>query len=139
MGGNVSTLYVDAAFVAIGHNPNTHFLSGNNVQKDENGYIKLIQGTQTSMPGIFAAGDVADHTYRQAVTSAGSGAKAALDVERFLSGQLMETSNLGHQEEHSSLDAFNCDAEQFKTATDKLSITGNALNFIYCIGPDGYW
>jgi len=59
-----------AAFVAIGHDPQTGFLGG--------------QGTATSVPGVFAAGDIADHTYRQAITAAGSGAMAALDVERFL-------------------------------------------------------
>jgi thioredoxin-disulfide reductase/thioredoxin len=78
-------LPVDAAFVAIGHDPNTKLLQGM-VDMDGNNYL-TVQGrsTRTSVPGVFAAGDVADHTYRQAVTSAGSGAQAALDAERYLS------------------------------------------------------
>jgi thioredoxin reductase (NADPH) len=76
-----------AVFVAIGHSPATQFLNGLvDFDEERPGYIKTFGGsTKTSFPGIFAAGDVADSVYRQAITSAGSGAAAALDVERWLS------------------------------------------------------
>lgn len=93
--GEKRTLSCDAVFVAIGHSPNTGFLNGV-VEFDENhsGYVKTIgQSTKTSVPGIFAAGDVSDAIYRQAITSAGSGAAAALDAERFLSEE-----GLGNEE-----------------------------------------
>jgi thioredoxin reductase (NADPH) len=79
----ISHMPIDALFVAIGLNPNTAFLKGN-LECTPAGYIKLSGTTGTSVPGIFAAGDVADSHYRQAVTSAGSGCMAALDAERYL-------------------------------------------------------
>ena len=75
---------IDGFFLAIGHKPNVDFLKGQ-LQLDEQGYIKTFKGTTaTSVDGVFAAGDVADPRYRQAITAAGMGCKAALDVEKFL-------------------------------------------------------
>jgi len=81
--GEESELELKCVFVAIGHVPNAQFL-GDLVDKDENGYIVQTQGTLTKTPGLFAAGDVADHVYRQAITAAGQGCAAALESERYL-------------------------------------------------------
>lgn len=83
--GEISTIEVDGVFIAIGHKPNTDFLKGQ-LSLDEKGYVKLKEKyeTATSVDGVFVAGDVSDFHYRQAVTAAGSGCKAALDVEEYL-------------------------------------------------------
>jgi thioredoxin reductase (NADPH) len=81
--GEESELELKCVFVAIGHVPNAKFL-GDLVDTDENGYIVQTQGTLTKTPGLFAAGDVADHVYRQAITAAGQGCAAALEAERYL-------------------------------------------------------
>lgn len=86
--GEEEVIETDGLFVAIGHRPNTAFLEGQ-VDTDEIGYIKVKPGsTETNIPGVFAAGDVQDFKYRQAITAAGSGCMAALDCEKFLEGEM---------------------------------------------------
>jgi thioredoxin reductase (NADPH) len=81
--GEITDMAIDGVFVAIGHKPNTDFLKGQ-IELDEKGYVVVKGETQTSVPGVFFAGDVADKKYKQAVTAAGMGTKAALDVEEYL-------------------------------------------------------
>ncbi len=84
--GEESTLAVDGVFVAIGHKPNTEIFEGI-LERNQDGYLIVENGSRTRIEGIFAAGDVHDHVYRQAVTAAGAGCRAAIDCERWLAEQ----------------------------------------------------
>lgn len=82
--GELETFEVDGLFEAIGHDPRSLLVAGQ-VELDAAGYVVVEEpSTRTSLPGVFACGDLVDHTYRQAITAAGTGCRAALDVEAYL-------------------------------------------------------
>jgi len=115
----------DAVFVAIGHSPNTGFLEGIvEFDSDHSGYVKTFgQSSKTSIPGIYAAGDVSDAVYRQAITSAGSGAEAALDAERFLSEE-----GLGNEEAEMQAELLRELATEMNDASRHSDSTYNAYD-----------
>ncbi|WP_280468683.1 thioredoxin-disulfide reductase [Nocardia cyriacigeorgica] len=91
--GETSELAATGMFVAIGHDPRSELVRGQ-VELDDEGYVKVSDpSTATAVPGVFAAGDLVDHTYRQAITAAGTGCRAAIDAERWLADQGDITSN----------------------------------------------
>jgi thioredoxin reductase (NADPH) len=87
--GKIEDFATQGVFVAIGHDPNTALFEGQ-LDLDEKGYLQVFQNTSASVEGVFGAGDVVDHTYRQAVTAAGMGCEAAIDAERWLDARAHE-------------------------------------------------
>ncbi len=83
--GDERDLDLGGLFIAIGHEPRSELVAGQ-VELDDEGYVRTGEGTRTNLEGVFAAGDLVDHTYRQAITAAGTGCQAALDTERYLAG-----------------------------------------------------
>ena len=93
--GKTRDLDATGLFIAIGHDPRTELLTSQ-IDLDDEGYIKVdAPSTRTNLPGVFAAGDVVDHTYRQAITAAASGCQAAIDTERYLAARTPRAEPVG--------------------------------------------
>ena len=91
--GDLREMPVGGLFIAIGHKPNTDVFAGW-LDTDEKGYLVAHEHTSSRIPGVFIAGDVNDHRYRQAVTAAGDGARAAIDAERWLESEVMTSTQM---------------------------------------------
>src|SRR5277367_1668070 len=104
--GAIREIKLDGVFVAIGHDPNTTAFKGK-IETDANGYLLASSGSKTTIPGVFVAGDVQDHRYRQAITAAGSGCMAALDAEKFLEDHTGEDSKFESAPQQSSIHVAN--------------------------------
>ena len=100
----IREIKLDGVFVAIGHDPNTTAFRGK-IAADANGYLLATNGSKTTIPGVFVAGDVQDHRYRQAITAAGSGCMAALDAEKFLEEHGNETGSFASAPQSSAVPA----------------------------------
>ena len=94
--GEESELPVAGVFVAIGHRPNTEIFKGQ-LDMDESGYLIAKEHTASNVPGVFVAGDVRDHRYRQAITAAGEGCMAALDAQEYITGEIWTDWAIGEQ------------------------------------------
>jgi thioredoxin reductase (NADPH) len=124
--GEKSLIPCAGAFIAIGHSPNTGMFAGS-LEMDETGYLKTYnRSTATNIEGVFAAGDVADPVYRQAITSAGSGSMAALDAERWLSTVGLDEVYCQDEMLPELLDDFNCEVTSFSHVR-KSSLSARCL------------
>ncbi len=94
--GEESTLPIQGLFIAIGHKPNTELFKGQ-VEMDDQGYLITTEHTASNVPGVFVAGDVRDHRYRQAITAAGEGCMAALDAQEYITGEIWTDWAIGEQ------------------------------------------